>query len=273
MTVRRTADFGHGHQRLAIIHQGPGFHQFLVAQCGDGGAGVGGLFVEGVQQLLAVGGLDGFVFTFGKIHTVGFGDGGCEIGSSATWQARRPIFMDFSCGVQSHLSSGTRSSSLRVVLTSWSNSGRRESLIFIPDHCTLRGCGKIDTTTVENIGRYRIIGELGRGAMGVVYKAQDPAIGRMIAVKSIRLGDLTEESERERLRERLFREAQSAGILSHPGIVTIYDIAEEGGLAYIFMELVNGPPLDKMLQVGADAGQGNAAQHSAAGGGGAGLRA
>ena len=102
--------------------------------------------------------------------------------------------------------------------------------------------------SVENIGRYRIIGELGRGAMGVVYKAQDPAIGRMIAVKSIRLGELTEESERERLRERLFREAQSAGILSHPGIVTIYDIAEEGGLAYIFMELVNGPALDKMLK-------------------------
>ena len=101
---------------------------------------------------------------------------------------------------------------------------------------------------MENIGRYRIIGELGRGAMGIVYKAQDPAIGRMIAVKSIRLGELTEESERERLRERLFREAQSAGILSHPGIVTIYDIAEEGGMAYIFMEIVNGPPLDKMLK-------------------------
>ena len=101
---------------------------------------------------------------------------------------------------------------------------------------------------MENIGRYRIIGELGRGAMGVVYKAQDPAIGRMVAVKSIKLGELTDEAERERMRERLFREAQSAGILSHPGIVTIYDIAEEDGLAYIFMELVNGPPLDKMLK-------------------------
>ena len=54
-------------------------------------------------------------------------------------------------------------------------------------------------------------------------------------------------TERERLRERLFREAQSAGILSHPGIVTIYDIAEENGMAYIFMEFVNGPPLEKML--------------------------
>jgi serine/threonine-protein kinase len=101
---------------------------------------------------------------------------------------------------------------------------------------------------MEQIGRYKIVGELGRGAMGIVFKAQDPAIGRMIAIKSIRLGELTDESERERLRERLFREAQSAGILSHPGIVTIYDIAEEGGMAYIFMELVNGPPLEKMLK-------------------------
>ena len=102
---------------------------------------------------------------------------------------------------------------------------------------------------MQRIGRYQILGELGRGAMGVVYKAQDPAIGRTIAIKSIRLSDLTDEAERERLRERLFREAQSAGILSHPGIVTIYDIAEEDGMAYIFMEFVNGPPLEKMLRV------------------------
>jgi serine/threonine protein kinase len=99
----------------------------------------------------------------------------------------------------------------------------------------------------QQVGRYQIIGELGRGAMGIVYKAQDPAIGRTIAIKSIRLKDLTDDAERDRLRERLFREAQSAGILSHPGIVTIYDIAEENGLAYIFMEFVNGPPLEKML--------------------------
>ena len=101
---------------------------------------------------------------------------------------------------------------------------------------------------MEQIGRYKIVGELGRGAMGIVYKAQDPSIGRMIAIKSIRLGDLSDEAERARMRDRLFREAQSAGILSHPGIVTIYDVAEEGELAYIFMELVNGPPLEKMLK-------------------------
>jgi serine/threonine protein kinase len=100
---------------------------------------------------------------------------------------------------------------------------------------------------VDQIGRYRILDELGRGATGVVYRAQDPAIGRIIAIKTIRLSDFTDDSERERLRERLFREAQSAGMLSHPNIVTIYDIAEENGLAYIFMECVEGPPLEKVL--------------------------
>ncbi len=100
---------------------------------------------------------------------------------------------------------------------------------------------------MDQIGRYRVLDELGRGATGVVYRAQDPAIGRTIAIKTIRLSDFTDESERERLRERLFREAQSAGMLSHPNIVTIYDIAEENGLAYIFMECVDGPPLEKVL--------------------------
>jgi serine/threonine-protein kinase len=100
---------------------------------------------------------------------------------------------------------------------------------------------------VQQVGRYQILGELGRGAMGVVYKALDPAIGRTIAIKSIRLTDLTDEAERQRLRDRLFREARSAGILSHPNIVTIYDIAEEGDRAYIFMEFVSGPPLEKLM--------------------------
>lgn len=100
---------------------------------------------------------------------------------------------------------------------------------------------------MQQIGRYQILGELGRGAMGVVYRAQDPAIGRPIAIKAIRLSDFTDAAERERLRERLLREVQSAGILSHPNIVTIYDIHDEGGLAYIFMEFVNGPPLEKVL--------------------------
>ncbi len=103
-------------------------------------------------------------------------------------------------------------------------------------------------TEGDHIGRYQIVSELGRGAMGVVYKAKDTAIGRVVAIKSIRLSDLTDDSERQRLRDRLFREAQSAGILSHPNIVTIYDFSEENGLAYIFMECVNGPTFDKLLE-------------------------
>ena len=83
--------------------------------------------------------------------------------------------------------------------------------------------------------------------MGVVYRAEDPAIGRTVAIKTIRLGDLTDPSERQFMRERLLREARSAGILSHPGIVTIYDISEQGDTAYVFMEFVNGEPLEKLI--------------------------
>jgi serine/threonine-protein kinase len=103
---------------------------------------------------------------------------------------------------------------------------------------------------MEQIGRYRIVGELGRGAMGIVYRAQDPTIGRTVAIKTIRLGEVTDPKERERLRERLFREAQSAGALSHPNIVTIYDVAEEGDLAYIAMEYVDGQTLERVLASG-----------------------
>jgi serine/threonine protein kinase len=100
---------------------------------------------------------------------------------------------------------------------------------------------------METIGRYRIIGELGRGAMGVVYHATDPAIGRSVAIKTIRIRDIHDTQQRERLRERLFREARSAGVLSHPNIVTIYDMDEVEELAYIAMAYVNGPTLEKIL--------------------------
>ena len=98
---------------------------------------------------------------------------------------------------------------------------------------------------MDRIGRYKIVRELGRGAMGVVYHAIDPNIGRSVAIKTIQLGGKPEESGR--LRERLFREARSAGILSHPGIVTIYDVEQEGDLAYIAMEFVDGPTLDHLM--------------------------
>ncbi len=100
---------------------------------------------------------------------------------------------------------------------------------------------------MQQIGRYKVVREIGRGAMGVVYLAEDPAIGRTVAIKTIRLSDAPSDEERKFLRDRLFREARSAGILSHPGIVTIYDIYEENNVCYVFMEYVDGPTLEKLM--------------------------
>lgn len=105
----------------------------------------------------------------------------------------------------------------------------------------------MDTAPQGKIGRYVIHGELGRGAMGIVYRAQDPAIGRTVAVKTIRIGQFNDEREIKHVQDRMMREAQAAGILSHTNIVTIYDIQHEEGTAYIFMEFVDGETLEKML--------------------------
>ena len=102
-------------------------------------------------------------------------------------------------------------------------------------------------TEVDRIGRYRIQAELGRGAMGVVYRAHDPAIGRTIAIKTIPLTTTSRPEERTHNLERLRREAQLAGRLSHPGIVTVFDIFEEGDTAYVCMEYVEGPTLENLL--------------------------
>ena len=96
---------------------------------------------------------------------------------------------------------------------------------------------------MERIGRYEIVSELGRGAMGIVYRARDPRIGRELALKTIRLAHHADATEIDDLRRRLFQEAQSAGRLSHPGIVTIFDVDEQDGTAYISMELVEGRKL------------------------------
>ena len=100
-------------------------------------------------------------------------------------------------------------------------------------------------TSPGKIGRYQILGELGRGAMGRVYRAFDPTIGRNVALKTIPLD--TSDPE---LAMRFRREAQAAGILSHPNIVTIYDAGEDAGFLYIAMELVEGQTLQQMLAQG-----------------------
>jgi serine/threonine-protein kinase len=86
--------------------------------------------------------------------------------------------------------------------------------------------------------------------MGLVYHAIDPSIGRPVAIKTIRLSDVHDPAERGKLRERLSREARAAGILSHPNIVTIYDIETEGELAYIAMEFVDGQSLEQIMAEG-----------------------
>jgi serine/threonine protein kinase len=101
---------------------------------------------------------------------------------------------------------------------------------------------------VNQVGRYQILEELGRGACGVVYRALDPAIGRTVAIKSIRFSEFSDLAERRDLRERVLREAQSAGKLSHPNIVTIYDVLESDDLAYIFMEFVDGSSLKQAMR-------------------------
>src|SRR5213075_1926211 len=98
----------------------------------------------------------------------------------------------------------------------------------------------------EKLGRYRILGELGRGAMGAVYRAVDPLIEREVAIKTL-LPDLPADVMEE-VRERFLREARSAGRLNHPNIVTIHDVGVHEGVAYIAMELLEGRSLQQMLR-------------------------
>jgi serine/threonine protein kinase len=105
-------------------------------------------------------------------------------------------------------------------------------------------------TTMTKAGRYEIVGELGRGAMGVVYRAVDPVIGRNVAVKTIRLTEEGTGLSRPELLARFQTEARAAGLLTHPNIVVVYDAGEEDGLYYITMELVEGKSLQALLDDG-----------------------
>jgi serine/threonine protein kinase len=103
------------------------------------------------------------------------------------------------------------------------------------------------TVNPQTIGSYQIVGELGRGGMGVVYRGRDPAIGRPVAIKVIRVDAGATLEQGAELRQRLIQEASSAGILSHPGIVTIYQLGEEGPDVFVVMEFVKGDSLHQML--------------------------
>src|SRR4029453_15973678 len=93
------------------------------------------------------------------------------------------------------------------------------------------------------VGRYEVEKELGKGAMGVVYGGKDPKIGRVVAIKTMALSAEFEAEELVEAKERFFREAETAGRLNHPNIVTIFDAGEEHDLCYIAMEFLKGKDL------------------------------
>ena len=98
----------------------------------------------------------------------------------------------------------------------------------------------------QTFGRYTVVGQLGRGAMGVVYLASDPMLNRQVAIKTVDLG-VDDPAESAFLRERLLRDARAAAVLKHPNIVGIYDVFEDGGRAYVVMEYVEGGSLSALL--------------------------
>jgi serine/threonine-protein kinase len=98
------------------------------------------------------------------------------------------------------------------------------------------------------LGRYQVEKELGKGAMGVVYLGRDPKINRVVAIKTLALANEFEGDELAEIKERFFREAETAGRLNHPNIVTIYDAGEEHDLAYIAMEFLHGHDLARYVK-------------------------
>ncbi len=106
-----------------------------------------------------------------------------------------------------------------------------------------------NAATKPTLGRYEILQELGQGAMGIVYLGKDPSINREVAIKTINYADIAAD-ELSDVKARFFREAEAAGKLSHPNIVTIYDMGEDHDMAYIAMELLKGKELTHYCQKG-----------------------
>lgn len=102
------------------------------------------------------------------------------------------------------------------------------------------------------LGRYEVVRELGKGAMGIVYLAKDPLIGRLVALKTIRAAVHADDDETKEFQQRFIREAQAAGILNHPAIVTVHDIGQDdtSGVSFIAMEYVEGQNLKEVLNQG-----------------------
>jgi len=123
------------------------------------------------------------------------------------------------------------------------NAGRDDEATATSESKTPSATSTIIGSTPGMLGRYKVLKELGRGAMGLVYLGKDPTIQRFVAIKTMQLDQINHDDKLQDVKARFFREAESTGRLSHPNIVTIYDAGEENDLGYIAMELIEGTPL------------------------------
>jgi CHASE2 domain-containing sensor protein/tRNA A-37 threonylcarbamoyl transferase component Bud32 len=123
-----------------------------------------------------------------------------------------------------------------------------ETMIFGLGAARKDGTVLIDSAeTKPTLGRYEIVKELGRGAMGTVYLGKDPKISREVAIKTLRFDEI-DEGQLVEIKRRFFREAEAAGKLSHPNIVTIFDVGEDYDIAYMAMELLDGTDLERYVE-------------------------
>ena len=148
-----------------------------------------------------------------------------------------PAFCD-SCGAQISKERATGEPTPGTVVRAGSDSeGATPGTVMIP---------KKDKSHPPSFGRYRVLREVGRGAMGVVYLARDDKIGRNVAIKALDIDRRLPEDQKEEIRNRFEREARAAGMLSQENIVTVYDVGEEDGVPYIAMEYLEGATLTEV---------------------------
>ena len=128
-------------------------------------------------------------------------------------------------------------------LSEGEGAGQEDTAEAPPEPQSITATSTINSSTPGMLGRYKVLKELGRGAMGLVYLGKDPTIQRFVAIKTMRLEHIDTDDKLQEITARFFQEAESTGRLSHPNIVTIYDAGEEHDLGYIAMELIEGTSL------------------------------
>jgi len=131
-----------------------------------------------------------------------------------------------------------------------------KTLVINTSNSSLNGMPAVNLLELDSFGRYQVNGILGKGAMGVVFQGLDPKINRSVAIKTLQLNDQWDNESLQETKDRFFREAETAGNLSHANIVTIYDVGEEThpdtdqSLGYIAMDLLTGQPLSQYIRKG-----------------------